>query len=284
MKLRKLMSSIKKKDAAINAFVGIVAHAVTIYCAFKAAPKCKGLMEDLKNPDIPKMEKAKKFAVVLGPTITGSVITTGSIIRSYKKNEDLSNTVASLSSSASAIATVMDITEAKTKEIVGEEKAEEIKQHVVKAVGEKQNEDTKPVAINSDVLDTGTGKFLFFEPLSGVCIRGSKAYVHRKIDRINLWIKDICNYKHPDDEYYLTVADVVNALYEDACKGTVATIIGWHPVDLPNGGLRIKLNESTIYKYPNSDKEEPAYIIRIIDPVELVPNYAPTYPGDVGDR
>ena len=270
-----LIAGARRKDTAIMTFVGIGGLFTTIYFSFKAAPKCEGLLEKLKDPDIPVGQKIADTTKAIGPVIGSAAITTGCIVGLYKKSESLAATVSEMATAASAMGAIADITDKKTREIAGEETAEKIKQEVAKAVTEQQTiTNAAPVVA---VHDAGKGGFIFCEPNTDVYIRATRAEVDSKLKEINLWIKDLWRHDAPDDDAYVTFSDIVNTISPGCYDGILGKACGFHVASLPTPEISYHLTSTFNYVDPVTNVEEPGYVITIMTRSCPVPPNAITY-------
>lgn len=282
MKLKEMVSGAiagaKRKDTAIMLFVGLGGLVTTIYFSFKAAPKCEGLLERLKDPDIPVAEKVKDASKSVGPVVVSAAITGGCIVGLHRKSEALAATVGEMVTAASAMGVVTDITDKKTREIVGDEAADKIKQEVTKAVTEQKTTVPNNTSV-TPVRETGNGSYIFCEPFTDVYIRTSKADVESKLKDINLWIKSQWTHGAPDEELYVTFADIVNAISPGCYGGILGKTSGFHVSELYGQEISYHLRATFEYTDPITKVEEPGYVITITTSSCPVPPNAITY-GD----
>ena len=183
---------------------------VTVGLAVKATPKCIDILEEMDNNGATKKERIKAVAPTLAPVILSGVITIGCIIGgNYISATRIEALSAALSLSNKAKVAYEDA----AKEILGEEKAEEIKDKAaVKEAGRPPKEPDK-------VLNTGKGDTLYYEPYSGRWFRSNPAAIDAAENRCN---RDMTtsNIEYSMNEYYYELG--LPEIY-------AGELLGWNP-------------------------------------------------------
>lgn len=163
----------KSHDNVILAGISIAGTVGAVIAAWNARPKCESILEEKK--DASNWEKVTAVAPSLLPVIGATAVSIGATVWNAKSNAGkiakLASTAASAVTVAQTAKTAHDAYEKATREVVGEEKEQEIRKKQVKTMAE-----SKPVVMD-DVYDTGTGTFIFREPFTGVTVRASKAFI-----------------------------------------------------------------------------------------------------------
>ena len=277
MKLKDLFNvvkeGVKKNDSAICAAVGIAGLVSAVIFAFRAAPKCKQILETMEGES--NLEKAKEIAPVVAPVAVAAGVGIAADLVLLKKNTKLTEAVSAGTAVAGTLTNIIKETEKQERKLLGDEKADEIQEEVKKAVG------GKPTSISDgEVYDTGKGKFIFYEPLSGAKIRASKSYIRSQLKNINLWIKDQRNKNligalmDTNSKVAIRLFDIVNELYPGCCDSELSKSYGWLLSGLYNNELSFDIGDTFEYTHPDSDAQEPGYIIKIVTPGVILPGDA----------
>ena len=189
---------------------GIITTAVL---AWRAAPKCEkiilqkkykaSLMETDKNLTEEEYKKEKKeltvetvkevAPVILPPVIMGG-LTIACAVAGYNKS---TQQIAALTAAINLSKDAFNEYKEKTKEVVGEKKAQQITDEI-NAARVTSNPPT------SAVINTGNGQTLCYDPKSGRYFYSSPEQIRKSFNIIN---------KRMMDEYYISL----NELYDEIC-------------------------------------------------------------------
>lgn len=214
--INKLMSVAKERSPELLISAGVVGMVTSTVLAVKATPKAIQLMEDKKAElgvtYLTKKEMVetawKPYVPAIGVGLAGAACIIMGTSQNLKRN--------------AALATVYAVTEntlkeyqRKTVEIVGQEKADEIKREVAKG----RMSDRPVITDDGDseyIIHTGQGNTLVFDSFSGRYFRSSKNAIDRAVNSIN---KSLIN------EHYMSVNDFYNELGVPTIYA--GSIIGW---------------------------------------------------------
>lgn len=161
--LTKVMEFASKHEVGIRAGAIIGSTLAAVYFAAKDSPRLMKELDELNVAGATNLEKAKAIAPIIAPTVVATGISVGMTLGSAKKVSDLVATVSTLSSAYSMTKTAQEEFIEKAKEVVGEEKVQEIKRAVA---DEKYPEKTSNGSYVKRVIRTGHGEDLFYLPFS----------------------------------------------------------------------------------------------------------------------
>ena len=185
-----VVSFVSKHDTAILTTVSIGSTIASIYFTYKNTPKFKQVLEEL-DPDAKLADKVKALAPVAAPTIISATISIGSTAALNKVMSDRINNLASVCSLHQIANTIHDEYEKKAKEILGEEKAEEIQEAASKEVAKKSFE-SHALSSNGSVgsneycpIETGQGNDLFFLEWTEQWFKADIAFVKDTFTALN---------------------------------------------------------------------------------------------------
>lgn len=167
-----------KNSSTVLVATAIAGVVTTIIFTAKATPKAKEILdeykenlEDAKTEADPEIMKAtvkelrirliKRLGVTLVPVIVSAVLTIGCIVGSHVI--DLRKKAA-LMAACNVVESRLQEYVTQTKEVVGEEKAQEIKQKVSQSLAEREN---TIMANPEHIYHTGNGEDLFYDEWSG---------------------------------------------------------------------------------------------------------------------
>ena len=232
--IRSTYNFMNKNAPLLCTAVAVGGVIVTVGLTVKATPKCIDILDEMDAKGAGKKERIKAVAPVLAPPVIAGILTIGCIIGG---NYISATRIEALSTALSLSNKAKNAYEDTVKELLGEEKAEEIKDKaVVKSVGPIKSK-------GEDIINTGKGDVKFYEPYSGRWLRSSPAAVDAAINRCN---RDMTNgnVEYSMNEYY----------YELGMPGTAAgNLLGWNPNDA-SGLISLK-------KMSAIDEEGEPYII-----------------------
>ena len=211
MKLGNLLNSTRKSivDFSVkngHIITGVAACAgvvVTAVLAYKARPKVDKIMAEQKekmeeveelreNPDIPEeeIEKVKKeitretvkrLAPALGPVVLVGIATIGTNVWSIAIGEHkIANMTAAAAISEAAYKELYD----KTKDVVGEEKAQEIQREIAQdRVNKEYGDDSK--LVDDIAIQAIGGDQLFYDYMTGRVFKSDVHAIMRACDTLN---------------------------------------------------------------------------------------------------
>lgn len=185
---------------------------VTVGLTVKATPKCIDILDEMDAKGASKKERIKAVAPVLAPVALSGILTIGCIIGG---NYISATRIEALSTALSLSNKAKNAYEDTVKELLGEEKSEEIKDKaVVKEAGAPPRETNK-------ILNTGKGDTLYYEPYSGRWLRSSPAAIDAAVNRCN---RDMTTgyVEYSMNEYFYEIG--LPPVY-------FGDIMGWNPND-----------------------------------------------------
>lgn len=237
----------------------IASTVVAVYSAVRCTPKCMQILSEMN--DATAMEKAKKVLPVMAPTIMATGTSVGLTVLSHKLT---SEKITALTSAYSVVKTLKDEYEEKTKEIVGEEKAEEIKNSALVDRANRISSETSAVEYYETAPSREGEKIWWLcEPITGKEWKGSKAAVYRAVNKINSDILDARD--NDDDEFNATIADIFREL--GLSKGACAEMFGVNA--LADGILNVDTDD--VYNHVDPNGEEPGYLVKFnYPPMHLI--------------
>lgn len=158
---------VSKHDTGLLTAAIIGSTLASVYFTYKNGPKCRKILEEL-GPDAKPMEKVKALAPVAAPTIISATISVGATLAMNQITSKRIEKLASICSVHQIANTLHDEYEKKAKEILGEEKAEEIQEAASKEVAKKSVSnsaylsDGTPGSNEYCAIETGHGNDLFY--------------------------------------------------------------------------------------------------------------------------
>ena len=173
---------VSKHDTGLLTAAIIGSTLASVYFTYKNGPKCRKILEEL-GPDAKPMEKVKALAPVAAPTIISATISVGATLAMNQITSKRIEKLASICSVHQIANTLHDEYEKKVKEIVGEEKAEEIQEAASKEVAKKSFEShtlSSDGALGSNEycpIETGHGNDLFYLEWTDQWFRADIAFV-----------------------------------------------------------------------------------------------------------
>jgi hypothetical protein len=200
-----------KKSPELAASAALVAGAAALWKCYKATQKLDGMLQAAEIKKNEEVLKAKQRGEAVDATVEG--LTTKEKIPVYAKCY-LSTFLFAAASAGLMIASVklgrhqlkaamlmyttaqnaLEEYEKATEEVVGENKAAKIKGKVAQNAIEKN----KPAG--QEILDTGYGKTLCYDMLSGRYFRSDQEFIRRKINNLNADLLD-CGFVSLNDYY-----------------------------------------------------------------------------------
>lgn len=242
----------------------IIGSTITaVYTAVKCGPKCVQILDELNEEGASNLEKAKRLAPVVAPTILATSASIGLTLFREKKFAAKLSTLAS--GVGSAVSTVKTLTEEKertervTKEVVGEEKASEIKR--------KMAEERVNGTVKEEIETVGprdAKMYIFLEPFTGKLIRTDRSTIERAVNQCNQEIIKHSNYngRYFDEEFNVTFSDLFRAIGTSSGTG-FGDMWGWNAVN--DGVIELNLGNTFEYVAPDGTRE-PGYILDFCSP------------------
>lgn len=213
-----------------------------VILTWRARPKCEEVLNDLNEKGADNLEKAKAVAPIVAPAMAATGLAVGAAIINHKVNGEK---LAAVASTLSIIKTAHEEYEKATRNEVGEETAERIRNAAIDGyVGSKPIDLTK-------VVDTGRGSVIFKEALTGKVFRASKAYVEEAQARLN---NQLAQAKiDGDDEFEVTLNDFLGEFSLDPCVFGDMFSWKWTKNEI------IQVNFGEMFEYGGS---EPGYLLK----------------------
>lgn len=190
MKLFKMLEKIekfgKKESPAILAGMAVVGLGLTVWQAYKSRPAVEKAINEYKSAQKreEKLEGAKKVVVAVAPTALTAAGTIGCIIGSHSIS---SRRIAVLSAAYNLSSETAKSLSAKMEEMVGEKKASEIKEAVLKDKFKKQEakDQNKVFAGDGNLILPDNGLCLCRDLYSGRCFYSTPETIKRAVLKIS---------------------------------------------------------------------------------------------------
>lgn len=208
---RTALDKAKKNSPELLVAIGIAGFVGTVIVAVKTTPKAVRIVEQKEkklNRDLTKKEIVKETWKLYVPTAITGVTSIACIIGGTAKNCKIK---AGLAAAYTASEQSMKLYREKVIETLGEKKEQIVRDEV-----EKERIKKNPVT-NTEVIVTGRGKTLCYEPVSGRYFEFEIEQLHQAIDKLNKMIRDEY-YVHLNEFYYLV------GLPQNDC----GDILGWN--------------------------------------------------------
>lgn len=183
--LLKLVWKFARKHTPKLLCVGAIsAEGLAMWFMHKEAPVVRKKLDELP-PGATNWEKIKVAAPIYIPALTMILMSMGCIVGGTVVGEAKAAELATLLGSSEA---ALLARQKKAVEILGPEKAQEIEDAVAKDLVEQN----PPPIVASEIIATGNGDQLFFEPLSGRYFTSSKTEIEKAANKYNAkLIRDI---------------------------------------------------------------------------------------------
>lgn len=222
----------KKNSPAILTGISIVGLFTTAYTSYKAGLKAYDILEDHKT-DMAlchaddkeakrsvRWETTKRLTPVLAPPIISSAVTAGCI---FGSNQISTKRVAVLSTAYAASEKALKEWKFKTEELVGEKKAQKIKDAIIK---DRLDED--PPGPNSKIIMTGSGDVLCKDLFTGRFFRSNAQAIGQAVNALSA---DCAQ------DMYVSLNDFYDFL--DIPRIPMGDEFGWNADDMIRGQLPI---------------------------------------------
>lgn len=261
MNIKKLVTAgakfIKSHDRSILTGLSIAGTVSAVIFAWKARPKCEKVLKELEAEGADNLEKAKRLAPILAPTAIATGVSVVCDIAAFKVADDM---IGVLTNAYTATCTANEMRKVAEKEIVGEDKAEEIEKTVAKKTVESIPDE--------EIETTGHGDVIFIEPNTGKVLKSSKDYIELGLSRCDTKLArcydslGIC----VNDEYAISFNDIFNEWGIRRCK--FGDMFEFKARD------NRKLTWNFIpFEYEHDNGEvELGYIIDIVSKYRIIPN------------
>lgn len=244
-----------KHDSAILTLVSMTATAGAAYFAFKDGPKAEKILREKREQGASNTEKAKAILPVYGRTIMCVAVAWGASILNHKRSADK---IIALTEALSLARSLREETKRATVETVGEEKAQEIEKKVV-----TKRVSSEPV-IMSEIENTGHGRFIFREPMTGKTFKASKDFIELIVDRhsnelmkYHKGIRGDIEYRaYADEDYEVSMTDIFEDIGLSHCG--FADLFVWPAREFDC--IDVNLNNTFEYIGPDGTPE-PGYIL-----------------------
>lgn len=216
MKAEKVLKSVgitlKKRSSEIFTAIGIGGMITSVIFAVKATPKALELIEErkqeTKSESLDVKEVVKTTWKCYIPTAAMCAASAACVIFAAHEGSKRSAALAAICSmSDAALREFQD----KTEDIVGKEKVDEIKSAI-----NKDKVESTPV-VKNEVVVTGNGEQLCFDPLSGRYFKSSIEDIKKAVNTVNhQMLREMC----------VSLNDLYYELGLDSIK--IGDILGWH--------------------------------------------------------
>ena len=201
--------------------LGIVGMTTTTVLAVKATPKALRILEEkkAKEPNISKVEIVKSCWKCYAPAVITGVVSTACLIGASSVS---ARRYVALTTAYKLSETALSDYREKVVDTIGEKKEQTIRDKVAADIIQK-----KPVS-NSEVLISGNGDSLCFDPMSSRYFTSSIEKIHKAVNEINRqMLQDICGSASLNEFY-----DELNIP-----RTEVGDILGWNTDNLLDIGI-----------------------------------------------
>ena len=248
--VKSLGTAAKKHSPELLTAIGIGGFFLAIGLAIKATPKALDMVtvaEDEKEDSLTPMETVKAVYKAYIPTAITAVASTACVLGASRINHVRNAELATAYALAQAY---IKKTDEKTAEIVGEEKADQIKREV-------RNSPVRTIQNIPATKVTSDELFPYYDPLSNTPFYSSPKIM--KEVEVNLNQRLFCSM-----ETYITVADLYEELnrcgVQPKLKQTsVAPMLGWKQ---DAGGIKFEMNEEGVpIEMDHWDDGRPCYVM-----------------------
>ena len=211
--LKGFIQAFTKHEGTILTVAAIGSTLAAVYFAVKDSPRLMEKIDELKDSDKTKLEKAKEIAPIVARTAVATGVSIGCTIANHKH---ASNVIQSLTSAYQMATIAKDEIGKKTEEIAGPEVAQKVREsigfdHAQKSFGSGAIE---------HVIDTGHGNSLFFDEWSGTWFYSDVNFIKKCINDLNYQLMNDMSVSLNEFYSYL---DIPNAKV-----GKHADNNGWH--------------------------------------------------------
>lgn len=233
-------TTLVKNSPAILTGVGIAGFVGAAVSVGTSTPKAMRLIEEKKEElgtdELTKVETIKTVWVCYIPAAVLTVLSIGCIFGAQSVNLKRN---AAIATAYTLSETALKDYKQKVVETIGEKKERDIRDEVAKEKLKKQ-----PVS-QSEVIPTGNGDSLCFEPLSGRYFRSDADKIRRALNNVNeMLLKD----------EYVSLNDFYDAIGLIDTK--IGNELGWH---IQGGLIDIRFVSDL------ADNEEPCLVIDFLD-------------------
>lgn len=200
---------------------GVAGMITTTVLAVKATPKALQILEEKKKTqsDIPKVEIVKSCWKCYAPAVITGIVSTACLIGANSVN---ARRYAALTTAYKLSETALTEYKDKVVETIGEKREQTVRDKVAAETIAKN-----PVS-NNEVVITGNGDSLCFDPMSSRYFTSSIEKIHKAVNEINRgMIHDICGNASLNDFY-----DELNIP-----RTEVGDILGWNTDNLLEIGI-----------------------------------------------
>lgn len=173
--MNKLKMFLNKNSSIILSGIGIIGFSVSTVLAVKSTPKALKIIEKLENPTKKDIVKAtyKEYLPSLGVFLLSSACMVSSSLICHKNIMNLSQMYLVADRTTSELKKAF-------KEKIGETKYTEVKN----LLSEKRI-DNNPITEDTEILETGKGKYLFYDSQSGRYFRSDIENLRRIENDLN---------------------------------------------------------------------------------------------------
>lgn len=196
--------------------LGIVGMATTTVLAVKATPKAMRILEEKqqKEENLSKVEIVKSCWKCYAPAVLTGVVSTACLIGA---NSVSARRYVALTTAYKLSETALTEYREKVVETIGEKKEQTVRDKVA------ANEIQKTPVSRSEVIISGSGESLCFDPMSGRYFTSSIEKIHKAVNEINRrMIQDICGSASLNEFY-----DELNIPHTE-----IGDILGWNTDNL----------------------------------------------------
>lgn len=244
-----VLRTCREHDTGILTAITMGGTALAAWYAIQDGPKCREVLARKRAEGASNTETAKAILPVAGRTMMAVAVAWGAALLNLKRTKDK---ISTLAEAAVLGYSLYGDTKKKVEEECGPEVAEKIEKEVM-----VKHAVSRPVAMN-EVEETGHGRFIFREPMTGKTFRASKDYVKLIVmewsEKIRIAHDQIKNGEL--EEYKVTMSDIFRAFPVSHCG--FGDLFEWNAEY--DDEIIVNLDNTFDYEGPDGTVE-PAYIL-----------------------
>ena len=181
--LKPVGKAVNEHKGTILTVVNIAATCYAVYRAYKDGPKFKKVLEECKEEELGFVDTAKKVIPVAAPTVAAVAVSGLSAVGMNKEIGELKGALDGMTSAYDLMRIAKTEYEEKTEQVVGPEKAAEIRESIAKDHFDKAMDEKREGIKN--VIVTGHGDDLFYDDWSGRFFTCDINFIKKAVNDLN---------------------------------------------------------------------------------------------------